>query len=699
MSQNNRENIFRLSAILYKDENYNVKRETIIKKIIESIFINKNERLRVFEAIKFCEDNYSLSLGEEELISVIKSNPTSFEIGFEGRDTIYSFKLTDKRFNTVSKFYSLGVDEYIVTFTAKETFDITDEEVRGILHKYLYDTFTSNLDSYYMALNNIKTKKLVDIDSVKYSEYEKDVINRFLNFEDDEKNKSIFNIVNLSLEYCILTGNANKISMQGISNKEFYLDTNIVYRAIGINGEERKQLTLRFLNICIEHKIELKITIYTEEEFNKSLEYHVKQIDKYNGAYNNEVLYKKYKKGKDIFNKYCEWRCGRVNIDAKMFEQHIKAEFREFLKKSQIKIDYADKLDLTNENIVKKIEELSLSIGAFKHSNYELSDQIDAQNILFIREKRDKRRNSSKNNVMGIKEFFISTDQKLRFWEQHNIEGGQPVTFLPSQWLSIILRFGTRTKDDFKSFVSFLNMKNNNSELSAESLNIVLDSISELTQDISLQTCLAEEIIENNAIDIINNDEEGIKSAVKYFAKTEFDKLIYAAEKETSAALQETNNVVEENITLGRELDNSVEKNIDLEKEIEFNKGEVLKKATEIEFYKNKLKREYVKKKIYNWRRNNLSYCIPISIITILLWVLHVFLIDSSWNFVTKLYKWAEVKKQNEAVLRVIVQWLSIPGLVAIVVKSSSLFDKKSKGYINKAKRIEEEYNSKQISL
>ena len=102
----------------------------------------------------------------------------------------------------------------------------------------------------------------------------------------------------------------------------------------------------------------------------------VKQINKYKGAYTNQSLYKRYNNGQNIFNKYCEWRCGRVNCDVIMFEHHIKAEYRNFIKNSKIMIDYADVLDLKNENIVKKIEELSLSIGTFKQSSYESSDQI-----------------------------------------------------------------------------------------------------------------------------------------------------------------------------------------------------------------------------------------------------------------------------------------------------------------------------------
>ena len=114
------------------------------------------------------------------------------------------------------------------------------------------------------------------IDLKNYNEEEKRIINDFLNFDDENKDKAIFDIVSLSLEYCILTGDSKQVYVQGIRNKVFYLDSNIIYRAIGINGESRKELTLRFLEKCISNNIKLAISKYSEKEFKDSIEYHQK---------------------------------------------------------------------------------------------------------------------------------------------------------------------------------------------------------------------------------------------------------------------------------------------------------------------------------------------------------------------------------------------------------------------------------------
>ena len=73
-----------------------------------------------------------------------------------------------------------------------------------------------------------------------------DLINGFFKYESAEKDKLIFDIVSLSLEYCLLAS-PKELNKRQISNKIFFLDSNVIYRAIGLNGEERKNLTLQFI--------------------------------------------------------------------------------------------------------------------------------------------------------------------------------------------------------------------------------------------------------------------------------------------------------------------------------------------------------------------------------------------------------------------------------------------------------------------
>lgn len=79
---------------------------------------------------------------------------------------------------------------------------------------------------------------------------------------------------------------------------------------------------------------------------------------------------------------------------------------------------------------------------------------------------------------------------------------------LPSQWLSIILRFLNRTNDDYKSFVNFLNLRSNEQAISGEKLQIILAGISEITADVETQRGLMNILVENRFKDIINGDKD-----------------------------------------------------------------------------------------------------------------------------------------------------------------------------------------------
>ena len=59
---NNESQLFRLATVLYADNNYVVSPKNILKKIIESVFIEKNNTpLTIHEIIDFIEEKYNLS--------------------------------------------------------------------------------------------------------------------------------------------------------------------------------------------------------------------------------------------------------------------------------------------------------------------------------------------------------------------------------------------------------------------------------------------------------------------------------------------------------------------------------------------------------------------------------------------------------------------------------------------------------------
>ena len=111
------------------------------------------------------------------------------------------------------------------------------------------------------------------------------------------------------------------------------------------------------------------------------------------------------------------------------------------------------------------MEDLANDISSSKYNEnnnngYFESALWDAKNIYLTEIKRE----NNNRNIFDTKYFFISSDQALRRWDFKR-NNTTPCVLLPSQWLSIVLRYVNRTNDDFKSFVSFLNLSQNETNI------------------------------------------------------------------------------------------------------------------------------------------------------------------------------------------------------------------------------------------
>ena len=229
----------------------------------------------------------------------------------------------------------------------------------------------------------------------------------------------------------------------------------------------------------------------------------------------------------DICNFYHKWRTGKVNGNTDLFLAYVYNLYDQFIDQFKIEIDRTCPYNLESKDIEGRLKEMGSQIFEAKRQQdktvYENSAYVDAQNILWIETKR-----ANKNsNIHETGYFLISTDQYLRRWDYLRNDN-VPVVLLPSQWLSIVLRFLNRTNNDYKSFVNFLNLRGNEQVISGERLQIILAGISEITADPGTQRSLMNLLVENKFNDIINGerDNETVYEKAKIFAQSETDKKI-----------------------------------------------------------------------------------------------------------------------------------------------------------------------------
>ncbi len=153
---------------------------------------------------------------------------------------------------------------------------------------------------------------------------------------------------------------------------------------------------------------------------------------------------------------------------------------------------------------------------------------MDARNMHWI----ECVRNGNNIDVASTKYYFVTSDQKLQSWDRtHSVN--QPLTLLPSQWMGLILKYVSRSSDDYKSFVSFMNLPKDNSVISEDELQSVMAGISEMTEEFSKQESIIESLVEIKFGDILKgNIQENAKAYAKDRLENEFEKQLEEKEKE-----------------------------------------------------------------------------------------------------------------------------------------------------------------------
>ena len=525
----NESNIFRLATVLYADSNYDgITTLGIRKKIVESVFIeNSKEEISIHEIIDFIESNYNLIFSEQEISSVLERYRNDFYTS--KKDNILFISIPQKRKSNILNKLNNNIDYFIDVFIKNNKSKYIDVDIKDVIYRFLYNVFTTNINSFQRLITSKKTTELNNNYNCKDSE--KVLINDFLNWDNDNKNKAIFDIASYALEYCFLTNkkDSNTLKLSSLNNKQFYIDTNIIYRALGINGVDRQKRCITFLQKFNECKNKLIISKHTDKEFKNTIDFHIKRIQKSLTTKINSKVFKNYKKFKynyvknDIFTFYHEWRINKNNTDLNIFHIHLLSLYDDLKKQFNISIDndiLNDKeLHIKQETLSNYVEEIS-NIKSTERDDYG-DVKLDAQNILLIEEKRK----SNKDNIFNTIYFLISADKLLQRWDSNRAYKNDvtPIVLLPSQWLSIILRYINRSKDDFKSFVAFLNLKMNDNVITGEQFQAILAGVSEVTTNIEQQTTFVKNFIDND-FKKQRIEPENIKETAKLYAKKELEK-------------------------------------------------------------------------------------------------------------------------------------------------------------------------------
>ena len=511
-------NIFRMSATLFANNNYEISPVKLHKRVIEdALFVlDRDEGISLGALSDYIEKEYFFDFDEDELTKVLHDpkNKKVFEWRSAAEDDTY-YLLTKERRAILNTRETKTLDNYIREFLAERGLL---EDKADAVYQYLYGVFTTNVDSFKRMLEAKNVKSLTEHYTPK--EEDTDIINGFLDWDNEQKNIAIFNLASYALEFCLLTGKKGaSLKLESLKHKTFYLDTNILYRAIGINGEDRKLRSLSFLRKLKESEDEIKISKVSWEEFEGSLGYYIKLLRRSEAPAVHSKVFTEYVTYDDIYRYYHLWASTHHNSTIDLFVDWLNSSMKSLMEEFGIEVDSFTPYSPEKEK--EKILEMSSQIKNFGNGKPYESANYDAQNILWV----EANRKSGESTIFSTKTFLLSSDRGLYVWDSKYHSRQTPTVVMPSQWLSLLLRYVARSKDDYKSFVCFLNIQNKEGILSAEQINSILAGISEMTNNVEQQKYFLETIIER---EFKNGAKGKTNEQLKAIARNETERLLQA---------------------------------------------------------------------------------------------------------------------------------------------------------------------------
>ncbi|MBD5392640.1 hypothetical protein HDR65_03785 [bacterium] len=541
MNNTEERNLFRLAAVLYADDNYNISNTQLHRKILENALFEMKAQDWVDVSIvgEFIQSTYKLVFTDDEIWRTANNTKfidKIFRVFEDGKEKKIS--LSPERIEVLNQRINLPtIFSYIDEFCKLNQLEY--ENTRDLISNFLYTVFTQNVENFKRLLNNQSLCDIVNSGVKSISEEGKKIINSFLNWDNEDKNKAIFRIASYALEYCMLTNDKNTaIDLDSLRNKRFYLDTNIIYRVLGINGELRKNRTISLLNKFNAISENLFISKVTDSEFKNSINHHISQIERNESPAINAQLYldETIDNG-EFYRFYQQWRLHRPNPSLSLFKAFLLSEYEDFKKRFKIEVEVFSPYDITTEGVIKVLDEYKHQIASYKPLAYDSQIKHDAENVLWI----ESLMPTIPENIYDAKAFLLSSDHRLQQWD-YSRSAKVPVVLLPSQWLSIVLRFMERTNDDYYSFVSFLNLPIQERLLNEEQLYAILSGIGQITTDSEQQRNILKHFIAERTEKALSQEKsDTLKEQSKIFAKSELQLQV----EEISKSLEDTKSSLE----------------------------------------------------------------------------------------------------------------------------------------------------------
>lgn len=523
-------NIFRLNCLLDDSDSSNFN-GVILSLIHEVLFANDNKELSRNECYNYVTKDLKIKL-EHDLFYEIINKSKSLSITSIEDDLL--IKLRPEKYQEISNnIEQHSIERHIKKFVEKKALD---NKYIELIFRLLTKSIYENINSF--TISNIKSIITEDITNG-FSQDDIEVFNDFIDYSDKDKQNSLYNTFLKAIEFAILTSGKGikEFSKEIFKNKEYALDTNIIFRLIGIGGEERQKSTKNLMHSCIHQGVSFFYSIATYKEFKRKIESCKAEIDlaisKGSLELIEELLEKEIKTqiNDDFIVYYARLKKARTIKNPEQFEQYLLIEF----KKTE------NEFGLTRINCESTLKSSALSQwqgllydkkkARNDYSQYTKSAaKVDATNILYVRHLRG----NNNYNYSDVKSFYLTTDRTLNTIMAEFDYNLIPETILPSQLFIIHNSLSDSSSDvDYNTFALFLKRRTTEYKITGREILTYVDEIRQYTAEAEV----IEEVIKAYSDIKFSRNSNKIKTektpkipTIKEFAKTYLDMRLQKAE-------------------------------------------------------------------------------------------------------------------------------------------------------------------------
>lgn len=519
-------NILRLVCLIQDRDNQDFKR-VILSVIFEILYENNNIDLKADELF-IATVSKSKEPIERDFFDHLLFNSTSFEVTNTENEPL--IRLTPNKFQEVEKNISdfsiePSIDKFLHLKGYNEYFK---EPIINILYQSIYENI--------YAFNPNSLESLVpEIIQSNFDQQALNIFNEFLEYDDPEKNRRLYNQFVKAIEFAILTSGkgVKQFSDNIFTGKTYILDTNIIFRMLGVGGEERKNTINTLIKACIKQGVSFEFTMRTQKELSNTLDSSILKISKAEQARNIDIMQDLISEAPHFFNddfiiQYSRLKNAKIVSSPEQYGIEMKSRFKTLCE--ELNLCVANHTSQVRNNEIplfaKRLIDERKKITNYKYSTKQA--EVDAYNILYV----NKKRGSNNYNYSEVKSFYLTTDRGLNkiLADDQNIP--IPATILPSQLFAIHNPLNDNSDDiDFENFFSFL--KRRTSEFKHRGRDIfsfIHQARMYTTEKEEIKKLILTFIDERYTHSKIESVEENVLICFKDFAKTYFDNRLDALE-------------------------------------------------------------------------------------------------------------------------------------------------------------------------